>query len=222
MTRSLRRHVTMLSRYLKLIDEATESAGFEPRTLLISTILLVISAYSFDPYVSAFVIIVSFVFGFRKAVSAILAASPFLILLSVLSYKVVTAVALVCVGSLIYGTTPEEFGYALSYFRIPAKISNSIVVSMRMFRILVKDLERIYESVKMEGTSWFSRYRNLLKALTLTAMLRALSISEALYSRGFRFDSRVYITRSPGRRDYALLIASLSLFLYTYLIRNAL
>ncbi len=212
----------MLSKYLKLIETATEESGFEPRMLLISTSLMIASAYSFDPYVSLAIIAISYLFSPKKALSATLASLPFIALIALFSYRALTALAIVCMGSLIYGTPPEEFGYALMYFRVPPRIANSVSVSMRMFRLAVTDLERVCEVVGFEGLRGFKRYSRILRAISVISVLRALSLSEVLYSRGFNFDRRIVVKRRPKGRDIALLIASLAIFIYTYPIRSAL
>lgn len=201
---------------------------FEARTCLISSLLLTFPLYTFRIDVALVVIALALVINYRRTVFCIKLSLPFLgffcivaLLLGGLS-KIPTILALVCVGSFLLGVQPEKFGYALMYFRIPPKFAYSVSLAVRMFHVLMTDMKNIVELLRLEELGKLGFIMKLLKSLSAIAVVRALSIAEVLYSRGFDFDKRIVMCDPPKAKDFALLLASISILLYTCLTRSVL
>jgi energy-coupling factor transporter transmembrane protein EcfT len=157
-----------------------------------------------------------------------LASAPFIAFFGLISFvlggfeKTLTVIALICIGCLLYGIQPEEFSYALMFFRIPPKLAHSIAIAMRMFQILIGDFRLTSEALKVSGIKGLGYYVKLLKAFSAVTVLRAFAMAETLYSRRFDFDRRIVRCRKPKPKDWILLALSTLIFCYTYLIRNVL
>ncbi len=214
--------------YLKLIEIALEESDFEPRICLVSVLILCISAYSFRIDVALVIIFLTFLFNPKKTLAGLLASTPFIAFFGLISFvlggleKILTVIALICIGCLLYGIQPEKFGYSLMYFRIPPKLAHSISIAMRMFQILVRDLRLTSEALRLSGVKGFEYYVKLMKAFSAITVLRAFAMAETLYSRGFNFDRRIIRCEKPKLKDWSLLLLSILIACYTYLIRNAL
>ncbi len=218
----------MFSKYLRLVETALEDSDFEPRTCLISVLILTISAYSFRIDIAFTIILLTFAFNPKKTTAGLLASTPFMLFFAFASFilggfeKIPTVIALICIGCLLYGIQPEKFSYALMFFRVPPKLAHSIAIAMRMFQILIRDFELTSEALRLSGAGGFSYYFKLPKAFSAIAVLRAFTMAEVLYSRGFDFDRRIVKCENPKLRDWLLLALSISIACYTYLTRNAL
>ena len=214
----------MISSGFRLLRDALESSDLEARCGLVSVIILSLSAYTFRVDTAILIILLTLVFCPKKVLCGLLFSLPIISFFAVTSYlfgglgNLPTVVALLCIGFLLYGITPEEFAGALMYFRFPTSFSHTIALAVRMFHIIVTDFERISEALKGER----GYYLKLLKALTAVTIVRAFTMAEALYAKGFDFDRRVIVCRRPKFRDYALLLSSISILLYTCLTRNGL
>ncbi len=214
----------MISSGFRLLEKALESSDLEARCGLLSVILLSLSAYSFRKDTAILIILLAFAFCPKKILYGLIFSTPVIAFFAITSYllggfsNLLTVVALLSIGFLLYGIIPEEFGSALMYFKFPPSFSHTIALAVRMFHVLIVDFERIAEALKGERMYHFK----LLKALTAVALIRALTIAEALYAKGFDFDRKVIVCRKPKAKDYALLICSISILLYTCLTRNAL
>ncbi len=202
--------------------------GFEARTCITSSLILTLSVYSFRIDVALLVIALTLVASPRKTLRFLSITLPFTIPFVLAAFllggvrKIPTVFALICVGSLLIGIQPERFGYALMYFRIPPRFAYSISIAVRMFHVLVEDTRRIVELLRTEKLGRFEFVSRLLKSLSAIAVLRAISMAEVLYSRGIDLDRRVIVCERPKLRDYALLLSSISILLYTYLTRSGL
>jgi len=99
----------------------------------------------------------------------------------------------------------------LMFFKFPKKLVSTIQLAVSIFPLLVNDLNEISEVIDARD------YKKILKAFVSTSILRALSISEALFSKNFDYNP-IYEIRSPERKDITLLLLSLLLFLSTVLL----
>lgn len=75
-----------------------------------------------------------------------------------------------------------------------------------MLPVVVSDFENVKS---LYGRSYY----RLLKAFVSTAILRAVSFSESLYSKNFSYKA-VKKMRRPEKADYLLLLASTAVFVY--------
>lgn len=218
----------MFWNYLKLIEIALEESGLEPRIGLISVLILCISAYSFRIDSALAIILLTLIFNPRKTLAGLITSIPFVIFFAFVSFilggfeKIPTVIALICIGCLLYGIQPEDFSYALMFFRIPPKFAHSIAIAMRMFQILIRDFKFTSETLKLSEIGGFGYYVKLLKAFSAITVLRAFAMAETLYSRKFDFSRRVVRCKKPKFKDWTLLVLSILILCYTYLTRNAL
>ncbi len=203
-----------------------KSSSFEPRTCILSVILLTLSAYSFRIDTALAITLVTLIFNPKRTLKGLKISLPFLLFFAVISLllggfeKIPTVISLVCIGCLLNGISAEEFGYTLMGIGVPPKFANSIIVAMRMFQIILRDFELSTEALRVNGERRY--HLKLLKVLTSIAVLRAFSVAEALYSKGFDFDKKVVRFRKPEVKDYLLLLLSIAIFCYTYPIRSVL
>ncbi len=213
--------------FWRYLETALSKSNLEPRIGLISVLILCISAYSFRIDVALAVIMLTLAFNPRKTLAGLFALIPFLTFFAFVSLflggfeKIPTMIALVCVGCLLYGIQPEEFSYALMYFRIPPKFAHSIAIAMRMLQILIRDFRLTSEALRLSFKG-FGYYIKLLKAFSAITVLRAFAMAETLYSRRFDFDRRMVRCRRPELRDWILLTLSVLILCYTYLTRSVL
>lgn len=205
-----------------------DGVEFEARTCLISSFLLTFTLYTFRIDVALVVIALALAINHKRTIYCLMLSLPFLGFFCIVAFllgglgKIPTVLALICVGSFLLGVQPEKFGYALMYFRIPPKFAHSVSLAIRMFHILIEDMRRIMELLRLEELGKLEFITRLLKSLSAIAVVRALSIAEVLYSRGFDFDSRIVMCDPPKAKDYVLLLSSISILLYTCLTRSVL
>ncbi len=203
-----------------------KSSSFEPRTCILSVFILMISAYSFRIDTAFAISLATLLFNPRNTLKGLKLSLPFLLFFAIISLllggfeKIPTVISLVCIGCLLSGISAEEFGYTLMGIGVPPRFANSIIVAMRMFQIILRDFELSIEALKVSREKRY--YLKLLRVLTSIAVLRAFSVAEALYSKGFDFDRKVVRFRKPEIRDYLLLLTSIAIFCYTYPIRSVL
>jgi energy-coupling factor transport system permease protein len=97
-----------------------------------------------------------------------------------------------------------------------------IILSTRLFPLLMKDYARITEvqrcrGVKLDTGGWWNRIRNYLpviSVLLLSSLERALKLAESMYARGYGSGNRSYYTRELWRpRDYIILAAIMICFI---------
>jgi len=215
-------------RFWSCLEIALKESNLEPRIGLLSVLILCISTYSFRIDVALAVILLTLAFNPKKTLAGLFASIPFIAFFAFISLilggleKIPAVIAFVCIGCLLYGIQPEDFGYALMYFRIPPKFAHSIVIAMRMFQILIRDLRLTSEALKLSEIRGFGYYVKILKALSAIAVLRAFAIAETLYSRRFDFNRRIVRCKKPKLEDWILLVFSILILCYTYLTRNVL
>lgn len=207
---------------LRNLSLGLAEGDIEGRIALLSAIVLSSSVYlsGLSIPVSISVIFISAVFSKLKNFRLIFGMSPFLILILIsglffdLSYSVKSAIAFSAVlstGAIIYSSRISEICGAMAYFKFPERLISMIQLSLSIFPLIVRDLQEIMWVIDGRG---FERYSRVMKAFVSTAVLRGISLSEALYSKNFTFRP-LYTLRKPKIKDYALILLSLSVFLST-------
>lgn len=97
-----------------------------------------------------------------------------------------------------------------------------VILSTRLFPLLMKDYARITEvqrcrGVKFDTGGWWQRVRNFLpviSVLLLSSLERAMKLAESMYARGYGSGNRSYYTRELWRpRDCVILIAVMVCFI---------
>ncbi|WP_202320498.1 hypothetical protein [Archaeoglobus neptunius] len=209
---------------LDSLKEGLKGGDGEGRICLISAIILSMSVYisSMAPETSIFTIVLSSIYTKGRSFRLLKAFIPFLILFALSSvlfgYHVLLSflafIALISAGSLIYAANLSEIGGALLYFKFPKKFVSIIYLAVSMIPLLVSDFRNVWEIHEQRG---FFGYYRLLKAFISTAILRAISISESLYSKGFNYAASG-VTRKPGRSDLTLLALSVLILLHSVLL----
>ncbi len=206
---------------IKRLQAALREGNLEGRCSLISVFLLSLSIYisSFSLAICFVALMISIYFTKGRSLKTVTAFIPFYVLIMIsgfffdLRYAVRTTIAfatLLSVGTLIYSSKIEEIAGALMFFKFPKKLVSTIQLAVSIFPLLVNDLNEITEVIDAKD------YKKILKAFVSTSILRALSISEALFSKNFDYNP-IYEIRSPERKDITLLLLSLLLFLSTVL-----
>ena len=206
---------------IKRLQAALREGNLEGRCSLISFFLLSLSIYisGFSLAICFIALMISIYFTKGRSLKTVTAFIPFYVLIMIsgfffdLRYAVRTTIAfatLLSVGTLIYSSKIEEIAGALMFFKFPKKLVSTIQLAVSIFPLLVNDLKEISEVIDAKD------YKKILKAFVSTSILRALSISEALFSKNFDYNP-IYEIRSPERKDITLLLLSLLLFLSTVL-----
>ncbi len=210
---------------LRNLSYALQEGDFEGRCALISALLLSLSVHlsGFNPHVSAVVILISGFVSRGKNLRLIAAFTPFfvLIILSGLlfsfEYSLMSSLAfaaIISAGVVVYASRISEVAGAMIYFKVPERFVSMIQLGLCVMPVLVNDLQEIMFVMDAKG---LRRYENALKAFISTAILRALSLSESLYSKNYR-NRCVFMLRSPEKKDITLLSVSFLLFLSTALL----
>ena len=209
---------------IKRLQAALREGDLEGRCSLISVFLLSLSIYisGFSLAICFVALMISIYFTKGRSLKTVTAFIPFYVLIMIsgfffdLRYAVKTTIAfatLLSVGTLIYSSKIEEIAGALMFFKFPKKLISTIQLAVSIFPLLVNDLKEISEVIDAKGLEYYTK---ILKAFVSTSILRALSISEALFSKNFDYNP-IYEIRSPERKDITLLLLSLLLFLSTVL-----
>ena len=196
----------------------------EGRCVLLSALMLSLSVHlsGFSPVHSAAVILASAYFSSGRSLRLITAFLPFILLVLLsgvffsLKYAASSALAFAAVvstGALIYSSNVSEIGGAMVFFRIPERFVAVVQVAVAVVPVLASDLMEIWSVTEGRG---MRRYSKAMKAFISTAVLRALSLSEAMYSKSFNYRA-VYTLRRPDARSVITLSVSVLLFLSTLL-----
>ena len=195
---------------IKRLQAALREGNLEGRCSLISVFLLSLSIYisGFSLAICFVALMISIYFTKGRSLKTVTAFIPFYVLIMIsgfffdLRYAVKTTIAfatLLSVGTLIYSSKIEEIAGALMFFKFPKKLVSTIQLAVSIFPLLVNDLNEISEVIDARD------YKKILKAFVSTSILRALSISEALFSKNFDYNP-IYEIRSPERKDITLLL----------------
>ncbi len=209
---------------LRNISYGLQEGGLEGRCALLSAFFLSISVHLSDmsPHVALSVMAISGLASRGRNLRLVAGFSPFfiLILLSGLffsfEYSIISALAFAAIissGAVIFSSRISEITGALIYFKVPERFVSLIQLGLSIMPVLVRDLQEIIFVIDERG---LRRYERILKAFISTAVLRAMSLSESLYSKNYT-GRIVFQMRSPEKRDIMLLSVSSLLFLSTAL-----
>ncbi len=93
----------------------------------------------------------------------------------------------------------------------------AIILSTRLFPLMVRDVRRITEvqrcrGVKLDTGSWWERIKNrlpIINVLLLSSLERSMQVAESMQARGYGSGKRTYYSRDLWRpRDYMILSAA--------------
>lgn len=196
----------------------------EGRCAITSALLLSLTVHvsGFSPLHSLAVILLSTYFSSGRNLRLILAFSPFfvIILLSGIffsfEYALASALAfagIISTGAIIYSSSISEIGGAMVFFRVPERFVAVVQMAVAILPLLANDLKEAWFVTWGRG---MDRYARTLRAFISTAVLRALSLSEAMYSKSFAYRA-VFSLRKPDARSVSILGISALLFLSTLL-----
>jgi len=204
---------------IESLKEGLRGGEREGRCAVLSATLLSASVYisgmAFE--VSIFAILIPLLVTKGRSIKLLKAFLPFYVLFAVTAiFTGITALksllaflAVISAGSLVFSSQPSEIAGALTFFRFPEKIVSLIQIALSMLPVIVSDFENVRN---LYGKSYY----RLLKAFVSTSILRAVSFSESLYSKNFKYKAAVK-TRKPGRTDYLLLLVSALVLTYAVL-----
>ncbi len=210
---------------LRNISYALQEGDFEGRCVLISVFLLSLSIHisNFNPIISVIVISISTTVSKMRNLGLIIGFSPFFILILIsgvffsFQYSAMSALAfaaIISAGSMVYSTKISEIGGAMTYFKFPKRFVSLIYLSLSIMPVLVNDLKEILFVLDERG---IKKYEKVLKSFISTAILRAISLSETLYSKNYR-GAAVFYVRPPEKNDFILFSISFLVFLSTVLL----
>ncbi len=209
---------------LRNISYGLQEGDLEGRCALLSALFLSISVHlsGFSPFISSAVILISSLASRGRNLRLVAGFFPFfaLIILSGLffsfEYSLISALAFAAIissGAIIFSSRVSEIAGALIYFRVPERSVSLIQLGLSIMPVLVRDLQEIMFVMDESG---LRKYEKVLKAFISTAVLRALSLSESLYSKNYSGRS-VFQVRYAEKKDIMLLSVSFLLFLSTAL-----
>ncbi len=202
---------------VELLREGLRGGNREGRTCLLSAILLSGSVYisSMNWLTSSVIVVFSIIATRGRALKFLAGLLPFYVLFGISivftgihGVKALLAfLALISAGSMVYSTNINEIAGALLFFRIPKKVVSVLTLAISMLPMLLEDFQNVRELYQ----GGVSKYYRLLKAFVSTAILRAISLSESLYSKNFTY--RAFGTiRRPDKKDVAIVTASAVIF----------
>lgn len=212
---------------IKQVSLAIKEGDIEGRCALISVILLSLSVYTshFSFASCSIAMAITLFFTKSRALRVVAAFLPFYILILLsgflfdMRYALKSAFAfatLLSVGTIIYSSRMNEIAGALIFFKIPKRFVCVVQLALSIVPHLINDLNEISEVIEERRLGYYAK---LLKVFVSTAILRALSFSEALFSKNFNYEP-LYEIRYPKVRDFILLGLSLLLFLSTLLLNH--
>lgn len=130
-----------------------------------------------------------------------------------MSIRLLVIISLFCLFT--YIIQPDKF------MKMFSKIGNKsvfvIILSMRLFPLMVSDYRRIMEvqrcrGVKIDTGTWIDRTKNLLpitSVLLLSCLERSFQQAESMYARGYGSGKRTVFQKELWRiRDYMIILAS--------------
>ncbi|AKG91096.1 hypothetical protein GAH_01617 [Geoglobus ahangari] len=194
----------------------------EGRCSLLSAILLSLAIHTsgFSPLYSLSAIAISTYFSSGRNLRLIVALSPFLLLVLIsgaffsFEYSLSSALAfagVISAGAVVYSSSTSEVGGAMIFLRVPERFVVVVQMAVATLPLLASDLKNVWLVTEGKG---IGRYARVMRALISTAVLRALNMSEALYSKSFSYRA-VFTVRRPDGKSLVMLGISLLLFLST-------
>ncbi|AGK61275.1 hypothetical protein Asulf_01281 [Archaeoglobus sulfaticallidus PM70-1] len=120
--------------------------------------------------------------------------------------------SLLSLSSIMLSIPSKNILMALRFFRLPERYALMVLIALRLVNIYTRDLINIIElySVNRDYKNKLDFYRKIVKAFVSILILRALSVSEAIYMR----DINLALEREQkfGWREAYLILASAVLF----------
>lgn len=204
------------------LREGLSGGGREGRCCILSAILLSLSVYvSSTPEIVVLVIVASTIITSGRSLKVLKAFLPFYMFFAISAVffgfqvlqNLAAFMAIISAGSIIYSSDLGEISGALLYFRLPQKFVSIVSLAISILPLILSDFENIKEIHTSKG---ISGYYKLLRIFTSTTILRAINISESLYSKGFDFRAFGEL-RKPDLKDIAMLTFSVSVIIYSAL-----
>jgi energy-coupling factor transport system permease protein len=202
------------------LKEGLRGGGREGRVCLTSAVILSLSVYisAMAIEVSLLIITLSAIVTSGRSLKVLKAFLPFYVFFAITAiffgFQVVKSLlafmAVISAGALIYSTNIKEITGALLYFKVPQRVVSVVSLAISMLPLLVSDFNNIREIHNSKGIKGYYR---LLKAFTSTTILRAISISESLYSKSFSYRA-VGELRQPEIKDIAVFLLSVLILIY--------
>ncbi|AAB90087.1 MULTISPECIES: hypothetical protein [Archaeoglobus] len=201
---------------IESLKEGLRGGDREGRCAVIAASLLSISVYvsgmAFEVAIAA--IAISLIATKGRSLKLLRAFLPFYLLFAITALfsgisalkTLLAFLAIISSGSIVFSSQPSEVSGALLFFRFPEKFVSLLQIALSMLPVVVSDFENVKS---LYGRSYY----RLLKAFVSTAILRAVSFSESLYSKNFSYKA-VKKMRRPEKADYLLLLASTAVFVY--------
>lgn len=201
---------------IESLKEGLRGGDREGRCAVIAASLLSISVYvsgmAFEVAIAA--IAISLIATKGRSLKLLRAFLPFYLLFAITALisgisalkSLLAFLAIISSGSIVFSSQPSEVSGALLFFRFPEKFVSLLQIALSMLPVVVSDFENVKS---LYGRSYY----RLLKAFVSTAILRAVSFSESLYSKNFSYKA-VKKMRRPEKADYLLLLASTAVFVY--------
>ncbi len=196
--------------------------------ILISFIAINLSAFSIKMMllVIVFSTIYSIATGnFKRVVSSIFVATPFIIFFSISSFIITSdffsvvrssflIVSIVSVSAVMLNLQQKKILTTMEFFRLPPKICISLLIAIRLLNIYARDFANIIEIHAINERKRLEFYRKIVKATISVMVLRAISISESLYLRRYEEHSFSGTLGKLGVKEIYFLISSLIIFLF--------
>jgi hypothetical protein len=161
----------------------------------------------------------------RRVVSSIFVAVPFIIFFSVSSFIITSdhssmvrsslfIFSIISVSAVMLNLQQKKILATLEFFRLPPKISMSLLIAIRLLNVYARDFTNIIEIHAINERKRLELYRKIVKATISVMVLRAISISENLYLRRYEEHSFSGDLGKIGVKEIYFLISSLIVFLF--------
>jgi|Deesub1362A_J573_1020465.scaffolds.fasta_scaffold00575_12 hypothetical protein len=187
-----------------------------------------INLSSYDPAISLIAIFSSLLYilsfgDISRIKGSITVAIPFIAFFSFTSFILTSdpkisiksalfILSLISMNAILLNVPSKNLLMALNYFRLPSSLSFMIMLSLRLISLYTKDLLNTIETISLSNTGGkFRVYTKIAKAFASVMVLRAISISEAIYLR--ELDGENYQIKPEfnkiDKREIFLLFSSL-------------
>lgn len=206
------------------LQEGLKGGRREGRTSLISAMILSVSVYlsSMALEVSIAAIVLAATITTGRSLKVLKAFLPFYAFFAITAIffgfqaikSLLAFMAVLSAGTLLYSTNSKEIAGALLFFRVPQRAVSIISLGISMLPLILNDFNNIKQIYRSKGIKGYYR---LLKAFTSTTVLRAISISESLYSKNFNYKAMAK-TRQPDLKDFTVMLLSVLILIYSYAI----
>ncbi len=128
--------------------------------------------------------------------------------------RLIIIISLFCLYT--YTVQPDKFMKLFS--RFSSKIIFIVILSIRLFPLLIEDYKRIIEVQKTRGVKinkgkWIDKIKNalpIISVLLLSSLERSFEQAESMYARGYGSGKRsIYQKDIKRRRDYIITISTI-------------